>query len=112
MHDERRLAGNARPARPILRPRQLAPPPAPGPRLAAELLSAAGELVIVAACILGFVTAGSWLITGADLHSRTTRQPPPAQVWRCWWDRRYGREICEPPYRQPPMRRYFMRDQA
>jgi len=82
------------------------------------VLAVAGDLVIIAACILGFVTAASWLIAGADLHSKTVQQPapaqqpPPAQVWRCWWDRRYGGEICEPPYRLPPMRRYFMRDNA
>lgn len=75
-----------------------------------QLLTIAGELVVVAACVLGFVTAGSWLIAGADLRSSFVQQLPPAsrEVWyqedpgrlqACWWDRRYGGEICEPPYR-------------
>ncbi len=75
-----------------------------------QLLTIAGELVVVAACVLGFVTAGSWLIAGADLRSGSAQPPPPAsrEVWYqeyprerqvCWWDRRYGGEICEPPYR-------------
>jgi hypothetical protein len=87
------------------------PPAAPASRLAVQLLTAAGELVIIAACVLGLVTAGSWLIAGAELHSRSARQPAvPREVWHCRWDRRYGGDICEPPYRLPPVRRYFMRD--
>jgi hypothetical protein len=88
----------------------LPPPSAPAARLAVQLLTAAGEILIVAACVLGLVTAGSWLIAGADLRSRSARQPPAPQVWHCWWDRRYGGDICEPPYRLPPVRRYFLRD--
>jgi hypothetical protein len=92
------------------------PPPSPPPpaasRLVVQLLTTAGELVIFAACVLGIVTAGSWMIAGADLRSRSARQlpPPPREVWHCWWDRRYGGNLCEPPYRLPPGRRYFMRD--
>jgi hypothetical protein len=66
-----------------------------------QLISAAGELVIIAACVLGLVTAGSWLIAGAELRSRSAQppSPPSREVWYWWWDRRYGGDICEPPYR-------------
>jgi hypothetical protein len=76
------------------------PPAAPAPRLAVQLLTAAGDLVIVAACVLGLVTGISWLIAGADLAGGFARQPPaPREVWHCWWDWRYGGDICKPPYR-------------
>jgi hypothetical protein len=80
------------------------PPAAPAPRLAVQVLTVAGDLIIIAACVLGFVTAGNWLIAGVDPHSGTVRQSPsaPREVWHCWWDQRYG-EICQPSYRLPPM---------
>jgi hypothetical protein len=90
-----------------------APASASAPRLAAQLLTVAGELVIVAACVLGLVTAGRWLIAGADLRGRAARQPPLQQreivLW-CHVDRR-GYEWCErePVYR-PPVRRFYARD--
>jgi hypothetical protein len=89
-------------------------PVAPAPRLLVHLLTTAGDLVIVAACVLGFVTAGIWLIAGADLRNRSAwQQPAPAvrEVWYCWWDRRYG-DICERSYRLPAARHYFPRDRV
>jgi hypothetical protein len=86
-----------------------AAPPAAAPRLAVALLTVMGELVVVAACILGFVTATSWLLAGAELHSRSapTHRPPPRE-FVCWVDRRYG-EMCEPAG-PPPPRRHYARD--
>jgi hypothetical protein len=70
------------------------PSPAPAPRLVAQLLTAAGDLVVLGACVLGFVTAVGWLIAGAELRSRSAPAHPPR--WVCWIDRRYGEEMCEP----------------
>jgi hypothetical protein len=94
-------------------PAATSPAPASAPRLTAQLLTVAGELVIVAACVLGLITAGNWLITGYDVRSRAARQPPPMaarEVWHCWWDR-YG-EICRPVDRGMQIRRYWARDGA
>jgi hypothetical protein len=61
-----------------------APRPA-APRLAAQVLTVAGEFVIVAACVLGLVTAGSWPVTGYDMHGRAPRYTQQREVtWRCW----------------------------
>jgi hypothetical protein len=85
-------------------------PSIPAPRLAAQLFVALGELVAVGLCVVGLVTVVSWLITG-DARNKGTRQPsPPREIWRCWYDRRHGGEICDPPYRRPPLRRYWTRD--
>jgi hypothetical protein len=83
-------------------------PPAPAtPRLAAQLLTALGELVVVAAAVLGIVTAVSWALAGMD-RTRIARQPQqPAAEWVCWVDR-YG-EICRPVDHRPGPRRYFAR---
>jgi hypothetical protein len=91
-----------------------ASPSAPAPRLVIQLLTVAGDLMIAGVCILGLVTAVDWLTTGAELRSRPVRQPQPAprEVWHCWWDRRYGGDICEPPHRLQPSQRYFMRDRV
>jgi hypothetical protein len=67
--------------------------------------------VVVAACVLGFVTAAGWMIAGADMRTiRATRQPPLQQATLvCWIDRRYG-EMCMPADRPPPARRHFAGD--
>jgi hypothetical protein len=81
-----------------------APPPAP--RLAAQLLVAMGELLAVGVCVVGIVTVAGWVIAGAEPRSKSVK-PPSREIWRCWYDRRYGAEICQPPYRLPPSRRYW-----
>jgi hypothetical protein len=69
-----------------------------------------GELVVVAAGIIGFVTIAGWLLASADLRSRSARNPPlPQATWVCWVDRRFG-EMCEPANRLPPVRRHYARD--
>jgi hypothetical protein len=86
-------------------------PSTPAPRLAAQLFVALGELVAVGLCAVGLVTVVSLLIAGPDARHKATRQPsPPREIWRCWYDRRYGGEICDPPYRLPPLRHYWARD--
>jgi hypothetical protein len=86
-----------------------APPPA-APRLAVGLLTVMGDLVVVAACVLGFVTAASWLLAGAELRSRNVPAHPARPTeWVCWLDRRYG-EMCEPANRPPTVRRHYARD--
>jgi hypothetical protein len=89
-----------------------APPPSPAPRLLAQLITATGELVIVAIAIVGTVVVVNWLLIGFDVTTRPARHEarPSAWVLRCWYDRRYGGEICEPPYRAPPMRPFYARD--
>jgi hypothetical protein len=76
------------------------------PRLLSQLLSALGELVVVAVFLLGLVTAGAWLLAGYDAYARMARQltpAPPGQWVHCWRDSRG--EICRPEDRGP-MRRY------
>jgi hypothetical protein len=87
------------------------PAPTPAPRLAVQLFVAVGELLAIGLCVIGIVTVVSWLFVATDVHSKATRQHyPPREVWHCWYDRRYGGEICDPPYRLPPVRRYWARD--
>jgi hypothetical protein len=86
----------------------------PAPRLAGQLVTAAGELIVVAAAILGIVVAVIWLRDGYDLHSRIARHDrPPGQWLHCWRDR-YGGELCRPEDRGPPgyapVRRHFVSD--
>jgi hypothetical protein len=78
-------------------------PPAPAPRLAAQLLVAIGELMTVVACVLGIVTAAVWLFPKA-LPSARPPAPPPMV---CWYDLRYG-ETCWAD--RPPVRRHFVRE--
>jgi hypothetical protein len=90
-------------------PPPAAPPPA-APRLAIQLLVLMGEVAVIGAAVLGFVTATSWLLAGAELRSRSAPAHPPRPTeWVCWLDRRYG-EMCEPADRQPPVRRHYARD--
>jgi hypothetical protein len=71
-------------------------PPAPAPRLLAQLLTALGELIVVAIFGLGVFTAAMWLIAGWEMRSRPAPTHPPRPTeWVCWTDRRYG-EVCEP----------------
>jgi hypothetical protein len=88
------------------------PPPAPAPRLLVQVMTAMGELVIVGIGVVGVVVVVNWLLVGFEVSTKPVRreaQPSP-WVWHCWYDRRYGREICEPPYRAPPARRFYARD--
>jgi hypothetical protein len=85
-------------------------PATPTPRLAHQLVTAAGEMVILAACVLGFVTAASWLIAGYELRTRSTptRPPRPTEWVVCRLDRHFG-EMCQTD-RPPPVRRHYARD--
>jgi hypothetical protein len=62
-------------------------PPAaatPAPRLAVQLLTVLGELVVVVAAVLGIVTAVTWALAGMD-RTRIARQPQrPTAEWVCW----------------------------
>jgi hypothetical protein len=53
--------------------------PAPStPRLAAQLFTAMGELVMIAVCIVGIVTVVDWVQAGTELKSRERlRSSPP-----------------------------------
>jgi hypothetical protein len=89
----------------------LPPPPAPAAppaRLAVQLMTALGELVIVAAYILGIVTAVGWALAGLDRRSRTVRPALPPTEYVCWHDRLYG-EMCLPADRPPVVRRHYAR---
>jgi len=55
------------------------------------------ERLIVAACVLCHRDSRQLLIAGADLRKQVPTQPPRHKSWHCWWDRRYGGDICEPP---------------
>jgi hypothetical protein len=79
-------------------------PPAPAPRLAVQLLTVLGEFVVVAACILGIVTAIGWVLSGID-RSRVVRPAPvPPREWVCWMDPRG--EACRTAERRPYRRQY------
>jgi hypothetical protein len=94
------------------------PAPAPAPRLIAQLFVIVGELSAAGLCVIGVVTVVSWLLDGHDANVRAKAARPPVTVqqrepsWalHCWYDRRYGGEICDPPYRLPPVRRFYTRD--
>jgi hypothetical protein len=87
------------------------PAPPSSPRLAGQLVTAAGELLVIAAAILGIVVAVIWLRDGYDLHNRMARHDrPPGQWLHCWRDR-YGGELCRPDDRGPlGYRRHYARD--
>jgi hypothetical protein len=83
--------------------------PAASPRLLSQLLTALGELVVVAVFLLGMVTLGAWTLAGYDVYARMARPDrPPGQWIHCWRDR-YAGEICRPEDRGP-MRRFYARD--
>jgi hypothetical protein len=77
-----------------------------------------GELSAAGLCVIGIVTVVSWLLDGHDANVRakaarppvTAQQREPSWALHCWYDRRYGGEICDPPYRLPPVRRFYTRD--
>jgi hypothetical protein len=94
------------------------PTPAPAPRLTAQLFVIVGELSAASLCVIGIVTVVSWLLDGHDTSVRAKAARPPVMVqqrepsWvlHCRYDRRFGGEICDPPYRFPPVRRFYTRD--
>jgi hypothetical protein len=84
-----------------------APPPvtaAPAPRLAVQLLTVLGEFIVVAACILGIVTAIGWLLAGIDRGRVARPAPLPPRDWVCWTDRRG--EVCRTEEHRPYRRQY------
>jgi hypothetical protein len=87
-----------------------AAPPPPAPRLVAQLLVAAGELLVLSVCVVGVVTVVGWIIAWTDRRAPGVQRPPLEQARLvCWIDRRYG-EMCEPAYRSPPMPPHYARD--
>jgi hypothetical protein len=83
-----------------------APTSAPAPRLAAQLVTAIGDIVAVGLCVIGAAMVVTWVIAGMDPR---VREHPRAPQWEraamvCWIDRRYG-EMCVPEDR-PPVRRH------
>jgi hypothetical protein len=87
-------------------------------RRRAILFVMVGELSATGLCVIGIVTVVSWLLDGHDasIWARAARPPVAAQQreppWalHCWYDRRYGGEICDRPYRLPSVRRFYARD--
>jgi hypothetical protein len=88
-------------------------PPAAAPRLLSQVMTTMGELALVGIGVVGAVVVVNWLLVGFDVSTRPARHgaPPQQSPWvlHCWYDRRYGGEICEPPYKVPP-RRFYARD--
>jgi hypothetical protein len=82
-----------------------AAPPPPAPRLAVQMLTVMGELMVVAACILGIVAGAGWMLD----KGKVARPSAPPTTWACWVDRRYG-EMCEPAARPFAPRRHFVHD--
>jgi hypothetical protein len=81
--------------------------PAPSsPRLAGQLVTAFGELLVVALCVVGVVTVAAWVATGAGLHIGRERPRSPHPELICFRDHRTG-EWCQPVDR-PPVRRHYV----
>jgi hypothetical protein len=84
--------------------------PAPSPRLLTLVMTAIGELLVVAIGIVGVVVVANWLLIGFDVSTRPAlHQASPFDrvgrhdaewrpPWKCrWeWDRRRGHvRVCE-----------------
>jgi hypothetical protein len=80
-----------------------APPAPPAPRLAVQLLVIMGEVAVIGAAILGFMTVGRWVLLADTDMRREARQPRPPVERVCWRDR-HG-EVCES-RQQAPRRNY------
>jgi hypothetical protein len=53
----------------------------------------------------GIVTAAGWVLAGAKLRGKATRQPPMSrEVWHCWYE-----QDQRATYRMPPVRRFYTR---
>jgi hypothetical protein len=85
-------------------------PAAPAPRLAGQLVTAAGELIVVAIAIIGLITVGAWTMAGLDHYSRMATPRPP-RILHCRVDR-WGHEWCErvAPGDAPVVRRQLVSD--
>jgi hypothetical protein len=53
------------------------PPPAPAPRLIAQLFVIVGELSAAGLCVIGIMTVVSWLLDGHDANVRAKAARPP-----------------------------------
>jgi hypothetical protein len=84
--------------------------PAPStPRLAAQLFTAMGELVMIAVCVVGIVTIVGRVVAGAELKSRERLRSSPPRWEVCRFDRQFG-EMCAPADPPPPVRWHYARE--
>src|SRR5262245_13781570 len=89
-------------------PAPVPPPPAsaaPAPRLAVQLFVAIGELLTLAACVLGIVTAVCWLLKPPRPPVDTSIERRMPSPWTCGLDR-HGVEWCRHDDRSPARRHY------
>jgi hypothetical protein len=69
------------------------PAPPSSPRLAAQLVTAAGELIVVGLAVVGIVVVFNWLMDSPDVRRRLAPRQRPDLI--CFNDRRTG-EWCQP----------------